>query len=123
MLNQVVMVGRLVADPEVKENDNGKKYTNATIAVQRSYKNAEGVYETDFVDCTLFDGVATNTCEYCHKGDIIGVKGRVQTSTYEKDGEKRKSMQIIADKITFLSSKAKDINEEIDKDNTDDLDM
>ena len=123
MLNQVVMVGRLVADPEVKENDNGKKYTNATIAVQRSYKNAEGVYETDFVDCALFDGIATNTCEYCHKGDFIGVKGRVQTSTYEKDGEKRKSMQIIADKITFLSSKAKDINEEIDKDNNDDLDM
>ena len=104
MLNQVVMVGRLVADPEVKETESGKKYTNATIAVQRSYKNADGVYETDFVDCTLFDGVATNTCEYCHKGDIIGVKGRVQTNTYEKDGEKRKSMQIIADKITFLSS-------------------
>ena len=123
MLNQVIMVGRLVADPEVKENDNGKKYTNATIAVQRSYKNADGVYETDFVDCTLFDGLATNTFEYCRKGDIIGVKGKVQTSTYEKDGEKRKSMQIIADKITFLSSKAKEINDEIDKDNNDDLDM
>lgn len=104
MLNQVVMVGRLVATPEVKETENGKKYTNATIAVQRSYKNAEGVYETDFVDCTLFDGVATNTAEYCKKGDVIGVKGRIQTDIYEKDGEKRKSTQIIADKITFLSS-------------------
>ena len=62
------------------------------------------VYETDFVDCTLFDGIATNTAEYCKKGDVIGVKGRIQTDIYEKDGEKRKSTQIIADKITFLSS-------------------
>ena len=123
MLNQVVMVGRLVADPEVRESENGKKYTNATLAVQRPYKNAEGVYETDFVDCTLYDEIATNTCEYCHKGDVVGVKGRIQTSTYEKDGEKRKVHQIIAEKVTFLSSKAKDINEEIEKNNDDDLDM
>lgn len=104
MLNQVVIVGRLVASPEVKETENGKKVTNVTIAVPRSYKNAEGVYETDFVDCALFNGVASNTAEYCRKGDLIGVKGRIQTETYEKDGDKRKSTQVIADKVTFLSS-------------------
>ena len=49
------------------------------------------VYETDFVDCTLFDGVAQNTSEYCKKGDIVGVKGRIQTEIYEKDGENKKS--------------------------------
>ena len=106
MLNQVVMVGRLVATPEVKETENGKKYTNATIAVQRSYKNAEGVYETDFVDCTLFDGVATNTAEYCKKGDVIGIKGRIQTRDVELEDETHKKyVEVIAEKVTFLSSK------------------
>ncbi|MBQ7790408.1 MAG: single-stranded DNA-binding protein [Bacilli bacterium] len=118
MLNQVVMVGRLVADPEVKETENGKKVSNITLAVQRSYKNAEGVYETDFIDCTLFDGVAHNTAEYCHKGDIVGVKGRIQTDIYEKDGENKKSTSLIAEKITFLSS-----NKNLTKENDDDLDM
>lgn len=109
MLNQVVMVGRLVATPEVKETENGKKYTNATIAVQRSYKNAEGVYETDFVDCTLFDGVATNTAEYCKKGDVIGIKGRIQTRDVELEDETHKKyVEVIAEKVTFLSSKKAD---------------
>lgn len=104
MLNQVIMVGRLVDTPEVKETENGKKVAKATLAVQRSYKNAEGVYETDFIDCTMFDGIATNSSEYCKKGDIVGMKGRIQTDLYEKDGEKRKSTQLIVEKLTFLSS-------------------
>ena len=104
MMNQVVMVGRLVASPEVKETETGTKVTNVVLAVPRSYKNEEGVYETDFVDCTLFNGIASNTAEYCKKGDLIGIKGRIQTDTYEKDGEKRKSTQVIADRVTFLSS-------------------
>ena len=85
MLNQFVGVGRLVGTPEVKETEDGKKVSNITIAVPRSYKNAEGVYDTDFVDVVLWDGVASNTAEYCHKGDIIGVKGRIETSSFVKD--------------------------------------
>lgn len=109
MLNQTVIVGRLVADPEVKETENGKKVSNLTVAVPRSYKNAEGEYETDFVDCVLWSGVAENTAEYCRKGDMIGIKGRVQTDTYENaDGKKQKSTKIIAEKVTFLSSKSKE---------------
>ena len=123
MLNQVVMVGRLTKDPEVKELENGKKVTNITLAVQRSYKNPEGVYETDFVDCTLWDAVATNTTEYCKKGDIVGVKGRVKTDTYEVDGEKRKSFEIVAEKVTFLASKSKDNEQEETKSKEEDLDM
>lgn len=115
MLNQVVIVGRIVQDPEVKELEDGKKVTNMTVAVQRSYKNAEGVYDTDFVDCVLWDGIAVNTAEYCHKGDVVGVKGRIKTDTYEVDGEKRKSTQIVAEKVTFLAnSKDKDKEEKSD---------
>ena len=103
-MNQIVIVGRLVSDPEVVETEDGKKVSNITVAVSRSYKNAEGVYETDFVDCTLWNSIAESTTNYCKKGDILGIKGRLQTDTYEKDGEKRKVQRVIADKISFLSS-------------------
>ena len=122
MMNNLFGVGRLVADPEVKESENGKKYSNFTIAVQRSYKNADGVYDADFLDVVAFGPMAETTSEYCKKGDIIGIKGRVETSSYEnEDGEKKKSTQIVADRISFISSKAKDINNVIEED--DDLDM
>ena len=122
MMNNFFGVGRLVADPEVKESENGKKYSNFTIAVQRSYKNAAGVYDADFLDVVAFGPMAETTSEYCKKGDIIGIKGRVETSSYEnEDGEKKKSTQIVADRISFISSKAKDINNVIEED--DDLDM
>ena len=79
MLNQIVMVGRLVKDVELKEGENGSKFANLSLAIPRSFKNAEGKYETDFVNCTAFDNIATNTAEYCRKGDIVGVKGRIQS--------------------------------------------
>lgn len=108
MLNQVVIAGRLVADPEIIKGENNKKRTYITVAVPRSYKNIDGEYETDFIRCTLWNVIAENTCEYCKKGDIIGVKGRIQTSNYEKDGEKIYSTDVIAEKVTFLSSKKAD---------------
>lgn len=106
MLNQTILVGRLVRDVKVEEKENGKKYASITIAIPRSFKNAEGQYDTDFIDCRVFDSIATNTSEYCKKGDIIGVKGRLQSSTFEKeDGTKQYKMEVIAEKITFLSSR------------------
>ena len=122
MLNQVVMVGRLTRDPEVKESEDGKKYSNITLAVQRGYKNADGVYDTDFVDCILWNGVASNTAEYCHKGDVIGVKGRIQVSNYEKDGENRKRTEVVAEKLSFLSS-SKEKNDGLEEDNSNDMEM
>ena len=97
MLNQVVMVGRLVEKPIVEENENGKKVCNITLAVNRSFKNAEGIYETDFIKCTLWNGIAENTVEYCNKGDLISVKGRLQCLGGNE-------LQVVAEKITFLST-------------------
>lgn len=105
MLNQIVLVGRLVRDPEVKISENDKSYTNITIAVPRCYKNPDGEYETDFIDCRLWSAVAETTSEYCKKGDLLGVKGRIESRIYEKDGEKKYITEIIAEKITFLSNK------------------
>lgn len=105
MLNQIVMVGRLTADQEVTTLENDKEKSQITIAIPRNYKNADGEYDTDFVDCILWDGVAKSTSMYCKKGDIVGVKGRIQTSNYEsKDGKNIKLTQVVAEKITFLSS-------------------
>ena len=105
MLNQVIMVGRLVAKPIVEENENGRKISEITLAVPRSYKNAEGIYETDFIKCTLWNDIAEKTVEYCYKGDLVGVKGRLETSVYEKEnGEKYRITSVVAEKISFLSS-------------------
>lgn len=108
MLNQVVLAGRLVSDPEIFTTDNNKKKTLVTVAVPRSYKNTDGNYDTDFIRCVLWNGIAESTSEYCRKGDIVGVKGRLQTSSYEKDGETRYSMDVIAEKVSFLSTKKAD---------------
>ena len=123
MMNQFVGVGRLVAKPEVKTSENGKSYANFTVAVPRSYKNADGEYETDFLDVVAFGQIAESTAEYCNKGDVIGVKGRIETSTYENEaGEKKKSTQVIAERISFLSS-SKEKSDEVEKESDDDLDM
>lgn len=109
MLNQVVLVGRLVTDPELKQLDSGKKVTSVSLAVPRSFKNMDGIYDTDFIECILWEHIAQNTTEYCHKGDMIGVKGRIQSRTYiNKENKKTTRLEVIAEKVTFLTSKEKE---------------
>lgn len=103
MLNQIVLVGRIVRDVEKKEAD-GKTYAELELAIPRSYKNEDGIYETDFIDCLLWGGIAENVVEYCKKGDLVGVKGRLQTEIVED----HKTTNVIAEKVTFLSSKGKE---------------
>ena len=105
MLNQLVVIGRLVRDPELRKTENGKNVTNITLAVPRSYKNPNGEYDTDFIDCVLWSTVAESTTEYCKKGDLLGVKGRIQTRRIETEDEKTKQVtEVVAEKVTFLSS-------------------
>ena len=116
MLNQVVLVGRLTRDISVNKSDKGSKVATITLAVPRSFKNMEGNYDTDFIDCVAFDLIAENTKEYCSKGDIIGVKGRIQSKLVEKEGKKENVLELIAEKVTFLSSKREiDVEEEADE--------
>ena len=105
MINQVVLVGRLCSDPQIKELENDVKLCYVTIACQRAYKNENGEYDTDFLDCTLWTNVAENTVEYCQTGDMVGVKGRIQSRVIQdEDGNKNKRTEIVAEKVTFLSS-------------------
>lgn len=101
MLNQVVLVGRLVSDLEIKETENGTKVCNITLAVPRSWKNVNGEYDTDFVNCVLWKIIEESTKEYCMKGDLVSVKGRIQT---RKENDKN-IMEVVAEKVTFLSSR------------------
>lgn len=108
MLNQMILVGRLTNKIVVEKNKDKdlpkecKKYAVISLAIPRSFKNSEGVYDTDFIDCYAFDSIAENTSEYCKQGDIIGVKGRVER------GNVNHAVMLIAEKITFLSSKSPD---------------
>ena len=105
MLNQENLVWRIVKSPELQLTETGRKMSIITLAVPRSYKNINGEYDTDFLDCTLWTNIAENTAEYCKTGDVIGIKGRVQSRLVEKeDGTKIKKTDIIAEKVTFLSS-------------------
>ena len=107
MLNQIILVGRLTRDIVVHKSENGNKVATISLAIPRSFKNSDGNYDTDFIDCVAFDMIAENTSEYCGKGDIVGVKGRLQSRMIEKEDKKENTIQVICEKITFLSSKGK----------------
>lgn len=105
-MNNVVLVGRLTKNPEITttKGSTGKK-TIVTVAVTRNYKNTDGIYETDFIRCVLWNAIAASTCEYCHKGDIVGIKGRLETSNFENENNDKIFMtEVVVEKITFLSS-------------------
>lgn len=105
MLNNVVMVGRLANDPELTENEN-KKHTQITLAIPRSFKNNNGEYDTDFINILLYGNIAENVIDCCHKGDVLGVKGRVTSTAYQDKNEDNKlKLEIIAEKVSFLSRK------------------
>lgn len=107
MLNQVILVGRLVYDPELKTLDDGRTATTITLAIQRGFKNAEsGEYETDFLKCSLWSGTAESTVQYCKKGSTIGVKARLAQRYHECSEDKGFSYpEIVAEKITFINTK------------------
>ena len=99
MLNQFTLVGRITKTPEMMENQDGSKFAIINLAVPRKFKNENREYDTDFIDCTLWKGIAENVCEYCKKGDIVGIRGRIQNLNNTAQ------LQLIAEKVSFLSSK------------------
>ena len=98
MLNQIILVGRLVQDPKIKELENGQRVSYITLAVPRGRKNDDGIYETDFIPCMICNNVADNVKEYYKKGDLLVIKGRIQT----RKEEDKNIIEIVAEKVTFL---------------------
>lgn len=112
-MNQVILVGRLTADPELLNEVDDKEKCNINIAINRPYKNSEGIYETDFIKCTIWKGIAKQVCEYCKKGDLISVKAHIQNNNYtDKNNNKVYGYDIIADKISFLQTRNTRIEEQ-----------
>ena len=105
MLNEIILVGRLTNNIVVNTTDKGKKIGNLTLAVPRSFKNMDGLYETDFIPCLLWEEKATLAKDYCHTGDIVGIKGRLQSRVVETEKGKRSHLEVVAERLTFLSSK------------------
>lgn len=104
-VNSVVLIGRLTRDVELRMTPNGVSVTTITLAVDRR-QSQDGSKEADFIDCVLFGQTAEATCKYCGKGKMVAVEGRIQVRQYEdKDGNKRKAVEVVAHNVQFLSPK------------------
>lgn len=107
MLNRVILIGRLTRQPELRITPGGTSVTTITLAVDRR-PGQGGQKETDFIDVVLFGRLADITCQYMDKGRLVAVEGRLQSRSWEtKDGQKRKSWEVIADSIQFLDGRPK----------------
>ena len=107
MINQMSLVGRLANDIKVNKTESGKEIATMTLAVPRDYRNSDGIYETDFIDCTLWGETAKRISEYCEKGDMIGMRGRLQS----RDNK----LEVVADKVSFLTRTKENQTQEIEK--------
>ncbi|KAA6450904.1 single-stranded DNA-binding protein [Bacillus swezeyi] len=109
MFNQIMLVGRLTKDPELRHTSNGVPVANIILAVSRHFKNAGGEIETDFVNCTLWRKTAENTAEYCRKGTIIGLNGRIQTrNDVDSEGKRVFKTEVVARSVRFLGEKPRE---------------
>ena len=102
MLNKVVLIGRLVKDPELRNTQSGKSVVNFTIAVDRPYIADSGEREADFIPIVAWNKTAENIVKYVGKGRLIAVAGRMQVRNYEKDNVRHYVTEVIADDVRFL---------------------
>lgn len=122
-MNQLFLVGRLTRSPELRKLD-GRSSCFMNIAVKRNYKNSDGIYETDFINCKVWNVIAERVCEYCQKGDVVSVKGRIQNNNYlDQDDNQVYSYDIIADQVSFIQSSKNSNNNYNDDDNECDEDL
>jgi single-strand DNA-binding protein len=109
MINRVILVGRLVKDPELRyTSGNGVAVASFTLAVNRPFKN-NGQQEADFINCQVWRKPAENLSTYQKKGSLIGVDGRIQTRSFDgQDGKRVFVTEVVADSVQFLESKKND---------------
>ena len=103
-MNKTILIGGLTRDPELNTTSNGKNVCRFSIGVKRHYKNEQGNTESDFINIVTFGTQAENCAKYLKKGSKISVIGRIQTGSYEKNGDKRYTFDIMAEEIEFLSA-------------------
>lgn len=102
MINRAVVCGRLVRDPELRRTQNGTPVTSFTLAVNRTF----GEHEADFLNCVAWNKTAEIVEQYCSKGNLVGVEGRLQSRNYQDNqGNNRTVVEIVADQVQFMQSK------------------
>ena len=109
MLNTAILMGRLVADPELRHTPNNVAVTSFTIAVDRSYVKAGTERQADFIDIVAWRNTAEFVCRYFRKGQMIALQGSIQTRSYtDSQGIKRKAFEVVADGVHFCGSKSEE---------------
>ncbi len=109
MLNHIIIVGKVKEAPVIKETSSGLKYCYVLVDVVRPFKNSEGGYDVDTLNCTMWRNLAENSLMYCKVGAIVGIKGRLQSSMYTKDnGNTFYNYDVVVEKVTFISSPKED---------------
>lgn len=117
-MNNFFGVGRLVKDVEIRHTQPDKICAIYTIAISRPYKNQNGEYETDFINCESWGNIANTMNDYLKKGDMVGVKGSLRTDSYmDKNNEKKYRTYVNVDKVTFLSTKKENLGNDLPTDN------
>ncbi|RIP34778.1 single-stranded DNA-binding protein [Staphylococcus gallinarum] len=106
MINRVVLVGRLTKDPEYRTTPSGVSVATFTLAVNRTFTNAQGEREADFINCVVFRKQAENVNNYLSKGSLAGVDGRIQSRSYEnQEGRRIFVTEVVCDSVQFLEPK------------------
>ena len=105
-MNRVCLVGRITAKPELRYTGGNIPYTRFSLAVNRTFNNAQGEREADFINIVVWRRQAENVANYLDKGSQISVEGRIQTGSYTaQDGSKRYTTDVVADNVQFLDSR------------------
>lgn len=111
MLNRIILIGRLVADPQLRYTQSGIAVTSFTIAVDRSFASQNGERETDFIDIVTWRKLAETCANHLNKGRLVAVEGRLQIRSYDdRDGIRRKAAEVVADQVQFLDWPNRDQN-------------
>ena len=106
-MNRVMLIGRLTAKPELRYTSSNVPYARFSLAVNRTFSNQNGERETDFINIIIWRKQAENVCNFLDKGSLVSVEGRIQTGSFnDKDGNKRYTMDVVADNVQFLESKS-----------------
>lgn len=101
-MNVIVLVGKVVELPYIRETTNGYCCATMVIKVDRPFANSEGVYEQDEIAITLWKGIAQTTCDICAINDVVAIKGRLTSRIYQRDGVTYRNYEIIAEKVSFI---------------------
>jgi len=109
-MNKVVLIGRLTRDPELRYTGSNTPDATFSLAVNRNFSNQNGEREADFINIVVWRKQAENVKKYCTKGSLVAVEGRIQTGSYEKDGQRVYTTDVVADSVQFLESKAQSEN-------------